>query len=188
MIGPRHRPNLRVRDAEIPEDLATGNTIGKLGNADGHTTHRGSRHVRPASDASKPAKVCRGLNIPSLKGNVNGQQRSHAPTHHVGRAVKGLMSPCQKHMRSQLLTSPQRSTEKSWAQLKRRKSPPRMSGRHARMPELAQAQAALQGLVRMRRQERQVPGEAHRLNRNHLLLRLHIRNHAQRVDQTVNSE
>ena len=78
--------------------------------------------------------------------------------------------------------------DKSWVQLKRRKSPPKMSGRHARMPEQAQAQAALQGLVRMRQQERQVPGKAHRLNRNHLLLRLHTQNRAQCVDQTVNSE
>ena len=76
---------------------------------------------------------------------------------------------------------------KSWAQTKRRKSPPKMSGKHAKMPEPAQAQA-VQVLVRMRRQERQVPGEVNRLNRSHLLLRLHIRNHARRVDQTVNSE
>ena len=77
---------------------------------------------------------------------------------------------------------------KSWAQTKRRKSLPKMSDKHAKMPEPAQAQAVLQVLVRMRRQERQVPGKAHRLNRNHLLLRLHIRSRAQRVDQTVNSE
>ena len=77
---------------------------------------------------------------------------------------------------------------KNLALIKRQKSLPKMSDRHAKMPEPAQAQAVLQALVRTRRQERLVPGEAHRLNRNHLLLRLHTQNRAQCVDQTVNSE